>query len=541
MTAIGSHNVDAEGLVESLKAKLAEAEERLAEAHEVINAIRSGDVDAVVVSGSAGEQVFTLRGAEYSYRVLVEAMNEGAATLGSDGTVLYCNRRFSELMGISQEQVIGRGFASMARGDSADALKALFSRALKEGEAKSEIKWVAASGRTLPTQVSLSRIQADDPISVCMVVTDLTESKKWEEMVSAGELASSILESSAEGIAVCDETGKIVSANEALRRLLGTNPIFEDFDTAFCLEVEHAGSPTRFTVHSAMNGEIRAQEVRYRREDGLVYSLLVSSGRISGNSGVAGCVLTLTDITQEKRTEQALRTTERLASVGRMAATVAHEINNPLEAVTNLVFLAKANAGRADVTRYLDAIEEELIRISHITRQTLGFYRESTAPSAIRIGTMLDPIISVFSGRARNRRIEIRSEIRHDPEIYAVAGEIRQVIANLLSNGIDAVNSDGDIRIRVGAALLKDASSSGVRITIADSGPGIPPSVRPKLFEPFFTTKKDVGTGLGLWVCKNIVERHHGSIRVKSSTTIGRSWTVFSIFLPSSCPTSSNT
>jgi signal transduction histidine kinase len=145
---------------------------------------------------------------------------------------------------------------------------------------------------------------------------------------------------------------------------------------------------------------------------------------------------------------------------------------------------------------------------------------------------MLDPLISFLGARARNKRVEIRPEIRQDPEIFAIAGEIRQLIANLLSNSFDAVDSGGLIRIRVSAARFKGQDSPGTRITIADSGHGIPPSVRSKLFEPFFTTKKDVGTGLGLWVCTNIVKRHHGSIRVKSSTAPGRSWTVFSVFLP---------
>ena len=145
---------------------------------------------------------------------------------------------------------------------------------------------------------------------------------------------------------------------------------------------------------------------------------------------------------------------------------------------------------------------------------------------------MLNPLISVFSTRARNKGIQICPEIRQDPEIYAIAGEIRQLIANLLSNSIDAVNSGGHIRIRVGAAQSNQQSSPGTRITVADSGPGIPLSIRSKLFEPFFTTKKDVGTGLGLWVCANIVKRHHGAIRLKSSTIPGRSWTVFSVFLP---------
>jgi signal transduction histidine kinase len=245
---------------------------------------------------------------------------------------------------------------------------------------------------------------------------------------------------------------------------------------------------------------------------------------------VIGASKTARDITQQKKTEQALRTTERLASVGRMAATVAHEINNPLEAMTNLVYLAKGSAALNDVQGFLDGIEEELNRISHITKQTLGFYRETIAPSAVRVGEMLNPLISVLGRRARNNRIEIRPEIRQDPEIYAVAGEIRQLIANLLSNSIDAVDSGGLIRIRIAA---NGQHPTGIRITIADSGLGIPPSARSKLFEPFFTTKKDVGTGLGLWVCKNIVQKHHGSIRVKSSTTPERSWTVFSVFLPS--------
>jgi signal transduction histidine kinase len=247
---------------------------------------------------------------------------------------------------------------------------------------------------------------------------------------------------------------------------------------------------------------------------------------------VIGAAKTARDITQQKKTEQALRTTERLASVGRMAATVAHEINNPLEAVTNLVYLAKGSAALSDVQEFLNAIEEELNRISQITKQALGFYRETIAPSTVRVGEMLSPVISMLARRARNKGIEIRPEIRQDTEIYAVAGEIRQLIANLLSNSIEAVDSGGLIRIRIDANRLNEQHSPGTRITIADSGRGIPSSVRSKLFEPFFTTKKDVGTGLGLWVCTNIVQRHHGSIRVKSSSTPGRSGTVFSVFLP---------
>ena len=227
------------------------------------------------------------------------------------------------------------------------------------------------------------------------------------------------------------------------------------------------------------------------------------------------------------------RTTERLASVGRMAATVAHEINNPLEAVTNLVYLAKNSTALNDIQGFLSAIDEELNRISQITKQTLGFYRESVAPRAMRVGEMLNPLISMVGRRARNNGIEIRPEIRQDPEIYAVAGEIRQLIANLLTNSIDAVDSGGLIRIRIGAKGVNkqhpDWNTDYHRRFRAGHSAVLPGR---SFSEPFFTTKKDVGTGLGLWVCTNIVQRHHGSIRVKSSTNSRRSWTVFSVFLP---------
>jgi signal transduction histidine kinase len=142
-------------------------------------------------------------------------------------------------------------------------------------------------------------------------------------------------------------------------------------------------------------------------------------------------------------------------------------------------------------------------------------------------------LLLVFSSRAKNKGVELYSEVSADPEIRAVPGEIRQLIANLISNSIDAVNGSGKIRVRVSDAVdWKQRERKGVRLTVADSGAGIEQELRGQLFEPFFTTKKQVGTGLGLWVCKSIVEQHRGSIRVKSSTLPDKSWTVFSVFLP---------
>jgi PAS domain S-box-containing protein len=171
-------------------------------------------------------------------------------------------------------------------------------------------------------------------------------------------------------------------------------------------------------------------------------SLIVSPVK-NENGKIVGAATIARDITQDKQARRALRISERLASVGRLAATMAHEINNPLEAATNLVYLAKHRAISQDQRDFLAATEEELARISHLTKQTLGFYRETKRAEPIRIGPILDQIISVFAAGARNKSVDIRREIRGDPEVYAVADEIRQLITNLLSNSIDAVTRGG--------------------------------------------------------------------------------------------------
>jgi PAS domain S-box-containing protein len=373
--------------------------------------------------------------------------------------------------------------------------------------------------------------QSGQPIRMTGVNIDITSRKDAEQ---GQRRLAAIVESSDDAIVGKDLTGIVTSWNPAAERMFeysAKEMIGRPITTIISPELHDDERKILKTIERGERIERRQTERVARNGERIEVSLTVSpvrdeAGRVIGAASIAR------DITQEKKTEQALRVTERLASVGRMAATVAHEINNPLEAITNLVYLAKGCAVREDVQKYLTTIDEELDRVSQLTRQTLGFYREATAPSAVRVGPMVDSLVSFFGRRARNKGIEILPEIRRDPEIYAVAGEIRQVITNLLSNSIDAVGSGGLIRIRIDANCLHGNDSPGVRITVADSGPGIPASVRSKLFEPFFTTKKDVGTGLGLWVCSNIVKRHHGSIRVKSSTTPGKNWTVFRVVLP---------
>ena len=235
------------------------------------------------------------------------------------------------------------------------------------------------------------------------------------------------------------------------------------------------------------------------------------------------------DITAHKRAEQALIRSEKLASVGRMAATVAHEINNPLEAVTNCIYIAATNPKLPpEVKEHLEIANRELKQISDITKRTLGFYRENAKPSIVDIRTLVGEVVELYSSKFRPK--DIRLSVEHDGcggQIVAVAGEIRQVISNLLVNAVDASNLKGVVKIRTSRVPLN--GSTYVRVTVADTGTGIPAVIRNRIFEPFFTTKEVVGTGLGLWVSQQIIEKHEGHIRVRSAEGKG---TVFCVFLP---------
>jgi signal transduction histidine kinase len=238
------------------------------------------------------------------------------------------------------------------------------------------------------------------------------------------------------------------------------------------------------------------------------------------------------DVTDRRRAEETLRNSEKLAAAGRLAASIAHEINNPLEAVTNLIFLART-AGEPNTKgeEFLAMAEEELRRAAHITKQTLGFYRESTSPTRFNITEVIDDVLSLYARRIAAQCVQIKKLYTFPAEMQGMVGEIRQVISNVVANALDAMpNSGGTLHIRV-RRTRHSQNGSALRITIADNGVGIPVEQQKRIFEAFFTTKQETGTGLGLWLTKNIVEKHGGNIRV-SSSNIGKTGTVFKLTIP---------
>jgi PAS domain S-box-containing protein len=267
-------------------------------------------------------------------------------------------------------------------------------------------------------------------------------------------------------------------------------------------------------------------EHRSMASDGRILWLQVR-GRIRRDangkaSWIAGLII---DVTESRMAEQALRRAEKLAAAGRLAATVAHEVNNPLEALVNAVYLAQHAADLAEVSRHLQLADSELRRITHIVKQTLGFYRESTLPRSTGLLQLVSEVQDLYRSRSLSRGVTVCTSATTVEEVFVtvIAGEIKQVLANLIANAIDATPSGGIVETSV--LRLDDF----VEIAVTDTGCGISKENRKRLFEPFFTTKADVGTGLGLWVSQGIVQKHGGSILVEDAEGRG---TTFRVRLP---------
>jgi PAS domain S-box-containing protein len=465
----------------------------------------------------------------------VSAMAEGAVTLASDGNILYSNARFAEMLERSENELIGAPIATCVAPSFAASFSTLFTEGL-QGRVTAEIAMQSASGELIPVQVAMNRFSTAEIEAVAMVITDLRHQKRNEQMFAEGRLARLMLEHANSGIAVCDEEGRIILASRSLENICGCDPQFKNFDEALPLElVDDTGNRRRFSAREVLGGSVlKSAEVSYTKPGGKQLRLLMSAGRIvSDGSGTVGGVITLLDISERMMIEEALRRSEKLAAAGRIAGTLAHEINNPLSAVTNLLYLLQ-NSGLDDrAQHYVDVAASELARVSHIARNTLSFYREAASPVPVRLTEVLDSVLELFARHLEDKSLNVTRRYDYEGDIQNYPGELRQVFSNLVLNAIDALPPNGELTLSVRAAHHPRTGVRGVRVLVADRGVGIPQDLMAKLFEPFFTTKGERGTGLGLWVSHGIIQKQGGSIRVRSSSTPGGSWSVFSVFVPS--------
>jgi PAS domain S-box-containing protein len=349
---------------------------------------------------------------------------------------------------------------------------------------------------------------------------------------------AAMVESSDDAILTGDVDGIITSWNRGAERLYGYSAA-----EAIGMSVNVLGPPERpEEVPGITNKVMRGESIQHHtseriRKGGARIAVDISLSPIRNQRGqVIGASSIAHDITSQRQSEEALRRNEKLATAGRLAAAVAHEINNPLEAVINLIYLARHRPDSQD--QYLEMAEREVLRVAAIAQQMLGFVRESSSASPLNVAATLDDVLQLYLRQLSEKHIQVEKRYDRGVEIRGFAGELRQLFSNLILNALDALENGGRLTLHVARGREwsngggTGAHRTGARVTIADSGSGIEPTDLTHIFEPFYSTKGDSGTGLGLWLSHGIVQKHEGSIRVRSRTTAGASGTVFSIFLP---------
>lgn len=370
-------------------------------------------------------------------------------------------------------------------------------------------------------------------LTIAVLVGSLARLKTKAELKAERTLRekAAIVEYSDDAIFSLSPDGRITSWNRGAERLYHYSP-----DEAVGAPVQMLAPPERLAEVERnlqllrRGGHIDFYRTERMRKGGIRIPVLLSISPLRSDQGaIVGGSMLARDISVQKLSEEALRRSEKLAAAGRLAASVAHEINNPLEAVLNLLYLARHDPGQAE--RYLTMAEQEVGRVASLAQRTLGFVRETNSAGSLDPATIMDEILQVYSRKLESKKIQVARRYSHC-EIVGYSGELRQLLSNLLVNAVDAMESGGSLQVRVGAGRQWSNGAEGARITIADNGSGIPRQTLGRIFEPFYTTKQEGGTGLGLWVCRGIVEKHRGSIRVRSRVDGGRSGTVFSVFLP---------
>ncbi len=451
----------------------------------------------------------------------------------AEGIIIWANRAEMDLLGYAPSEYIGHHISEFHADES--VARDILERLARREELVGKEARLRCKDRSIREVRIHSNVYAPGDIFAhtrCFTI-DITEQKR---LLEAQAKLAAIVDSSEDAIISKDLTGIITSWNAAATRIFGYQEKEIVGKSVLQLIPQELRSEETMILNKLVRGErVEHFETRRRKKDGSILDVSLTISPVKDASGrIIGASKIVRDITEMKRSDEALRMADRLASVGRLAVTMAHEINNPLEAVVNLIYLAKSSAQRdAQATEdFLVLAEQELARVSHITRQSLAFYRGGKQAGVTRISDQLRHLVSVFNSKIKNKSIQLTLDVRQDEEVHAVATDLQQVFTNLLSNSLDAVGQDGKVTIRVSRAPQSSTKAPAVRVSVADSGTGILPDVSRQMFDAFFTTKRDVGTGLGLWVSKDIVDGLGGKIQVKTSTDPGRSGTVMSVLIP---------
>lgn len=367
-------------------------------------------------------------------------------------------------------------------------------------------------------------IQPADPVVLVATVKSLVRLHHAESQAQlAAKQWQATFDALNEGVAILDSSGNVQRCNRAMTTLLERS--YGE------IEGRHLNEVTQqyFGLTLALSGstspvEIKSQSRFFR----LSLDPIISHSELTGN------IFIVAETTKQKRAEEALLISERLAATGRMAHTIAHEINNPLEAITNLVYLLQGSLDRPDIANeYVKSAATELARVSRISRQILSFNRESSSPVEVHINEILEDVLALNNRAVVDKRLQVEKDWTQSLFVHGFPAQLRQVFSNLIRNAVEASRSGGQVRIRISASKLgRYLERPAVRVTIVDRGIGIPPENIKRIFDAFFTTKDLKGSGVGLWLSSSIVHQHGGTLQVRSSTEHSRSGTCMSVVLP---------
>jgi PAS domain S-box-containing protein len=479
-----------------------------------------------------------LQARELEARTLLQNIPDVVSRFDRDLRYLYISPQAERLMGIPPSEYTGKTFAEMGLPPQ---LVEYFTKAVRgifdTGQpATIEFARETAIGTRYFVGTGVPELTRDGRVeSVLTLTRDVTEQRTAQDALRRSEANLRV---------ITDTIPSLVSYIDTEERFVRVNRTFEQwFQKPLGAIVGHTIEETlgtdnyqrvRDKIKRVLKGEPVQFEARNVYADRPRHVLITYSPDMSEDGNVRGFVSLVTDITDRRLAEDALRRSEKLATAGRLAASIAHEINNPLEAITNLLFLIKNEpAGSEQLQTFIDMADHELRRVSHITRQTLGFYRDSVGPTRFDIRAVVEDVLTLLGRRSSVKQIELRRKMELPGNLIAPQGEVRQIVANLLTNAIDATEV-GRVIIKISMSHQRQTGLNAITLTIADTGQGISKSNQQRLFEPFFTTKKDIGTGLGLWVTRQLVEKNGGTIRVRSREGAG---TVFRVTLPEIPPT----
>ena len=474
------------------------------------------------------------------FRKLFEDAPCGYIVLNLDGEIVQANAAFRELARLDNGKAIGASFRDLLGPAGAIFFDTqLLPTLLLNGRRKEiALDLRTASGR-VPVLVNFSiEYEGGEPTSIRVVLLDAAERRLFERDLlrsrkEAEQLSEVILHSS-DAVITCRVDGRIRNWNNGASEMLH----YSSAEAANKLLLELIlTSEESETVSNAIRELERGQEywgeILACRKDG---SQFEASIKLTPHMEAPGTLVAfsavLRDISTQKRAERALLQNEKLASVGRLASSIAHEINNPLASVTNLLYILETQVTTAELKSLVTSAQEELARVSQITSHTLRFHRQSTSPTDLDVTKLFESVVGLYRARLRNSDVVARIGRRQAAQLHCHEGELRQIVLNIVANALDAMKSGGILHLRCWDSRQWATGESGVRIVVADNGTGMDIATRTRMFEPFFSTKGIGGAGLGLWVAKDLVQSNKGSMAVRTSDRRESHGTVFSLFFP---------